>query len=59
LSAGRGTDLLAERLCRDRRDIFLCFDTDRKVRAPVDAWRLMELLGIASLVEGTGCTLQR
>jgi uncharacterized protein YecE (DUF72 family) len=37
---------------RRRRDVFLYFDNDRKVRAPADARRLMALLGIAS-AEGT------
>jgi uncharacterized protein YecE (DUF72 family) len=31
---------------RKRRDVYLYFDNDRKVRAPVDARRLMDLLGV-------------
>lgn len=33
---------------RKRRDVYLYFDNDRKVRAPVDARRLMDLLGMAT-----------
>jgi uncharacterized protein YecE (DUF72 family) len=38
---------------RKRRDVFLYFDNDRKVRAPAEARRLMELLGMASSADGT------
>lgn len=38
---------------RRRRDVFIYFDNDMKLRAPADARRLMQLLGMASADVGT------